>query len=59
MATAKVAMAPMKVAQIAKGGADFEIIDREIPAPGPGQVRIKVQACGVCQIGRASCRERV
>jgi len=38
----------MKVAQITKPGADFEIVDREIPVPGSGQVRIKVQACGVC-----------
>src|SRR6476660_901106 len=38
----------MKVAQIPKAGADFEIIEREIPKPGPGHVRIKVQACGVC-----------
>jgi len=48
MATTRVAVAPMKVAQIPKAGADFEIVDREIPQPGPGQVRIKVQACGVC-----------
>ena len=41
-------MATMKVAQIPKGGADFEIVEREIPEPGLGQVRIKVQACGVC-----------
>jgi len=41
-------MAKMKVAQIAKAGADLEIVDREIPQPGPGQVRIRVQACGVC-----------
>jgi len=38
----------MKAAQISKAGADFEIVEREIPAPGPGQVRIKVQACGLC-----------
>jgi len=38
----------MKVAQIPKPGADFEIVEREIPKPGVGQVRIKVQACGVC-----------
>ena len=44
MATAKVAIAPMKVAQIPKGGADFQIVEREIPTPGAGQVRIKVQA---------------
>ena len=38
----------MKAAVIAKPGANFEIVEREIPKPGPGQVRIKVQACGVC-----------
>ena len=38
----------MKVAQVPKPGADFEIVEREIPEPGAGQVRIKVQACGVC-----------
>ena len=48
MATTKVGVAPMKAAQIAKRGGDFEIVEREIPQPGPGQVRIKVQACGVC-----------
>jgi D-arabinose 1-dehydrogenase-like Zn-dependent alcohol dehydrogenase len=38
----------MKAAQIPKAGADFEIVEREIPKPGAGQVRIKVRACGVC-----------
>jgi D-arabinose 1-dehydrogenase-like Zn-dependent alcohol dehydrogenase len=38
----------MKVAQVPKPGADFEIVEREIPKPGPRQVRIRVQACGVC-----------
>jgi D-arabinose 1-dehydrogenase-like Zn-dependent alcohol dehydrogenase len=38
----------MKVAQIPKAGADFQIVEREIPNPSAGQVRIKVQACGVC-----------
>jgi D-arabinose 1-dehydrogenase-like Zn-dependent alcohol dehydrogenase len=38
----------MKVMQLPKPGADFEFVEREIPAPGPGQVRIRVQACGVC-----------
>jgi D-arabinose 1-dehydrogenase-like Zn-dependent alcohol dehydrogenase len=38
----------MKVAQISKPGAGFEVVEREIPEPGAGQVRIKVQACGVC-----------
>jgi len=48
MATTKVGIAPMKVAQISKPGGDFEIVEREIPNPGAGEVRIKVQACGVC-----------
>jgi len=38
----------MKVAQISKPGGDFEIVERDIPEPDAGQVRIKVQACGVC-----------
>jgi D-arabinose 1-dehydrogenase-like Zn-dependent alcohol dehydrogenase len=41
-------MPKMKAVQVPKAGADFEIVEREIPQPGPGQVRIKVQACGVC-----------
>jgi D-arabinose 1-dehydrogenase-like Zn-dependent alcohol dehydrogenase len=41
-------MAKMKVAQVPKAGGEFEIVEREIPQPGAGQVRIKVQACGVC-----------
>jgi len=48
MATSKVAIAPMKAAQIPKAGADFQIVEREIPKPGAGQVLIKVQACGIC-----------
>ena len=41
-------MAKMKVAQVPKAGADFEIVERDIPQPGTGEVRIRVQACGVC-----------
>src|SRR5215207_5393754 len=48
MATTKFAVAPMKVAQVPAPGADFQIVEREIPDPGAGHVRIKVQACGVC-----------
>jgi D-arabinose 1-dehydrogenase-like Zn-dependent alcohol dehydrogenase len=36
------------VRRISGGGAGLEIVERAIPEPGPGQVRIKVQACGVC-----------
>jgi D-arabinose 1-dehydrogenase-like Zn-dependent alcohol dehydrogenase len=38
----------MKAVQVPSPGADFEIVEREIPEPGVGQVRIRVQACGVC-----------
>jgi D-arabinose 1-dehydrogenase-like Zn-dependent alcohol dehydrogenase len=41
-------MAKMKAVQVPKPGADFEIVEREIPQPGTGQVRIRVQACGIC-----------
>jgi D-arabinose 1-dehydrogenase-like Zn-dependent alcohol dehydrogenase len=41
-------MTQMKVAQVPKPGADFQIVEREIPEPGAGHIRIKVQACGVC-----------
>ena len=48
MATTHVEVGLMKVAQIPKPGRDFQIVEREIPEPEAGQVRIKVQACGVC-----------
>ena len=38
----------MKAAQISKAGGDFELIQRGVPEPGPGQVRVKVEACGIC-----------
>ena len=41
-------MPTMKAVQVSKAGAPFELVDRDIPEPGPGQVRIKVEACGVC-----------
>jgi D-arabinose 1-dehydrogenase-like Zn-dependent alcohol dehydrogenase len=48
MATTEGAVAPMKVAQVPAPGAEFQIVEREIPDPDAGHVRIKVQACGVC-----------
>jgi propanol-preferring alcohol dehydrogenase len=38
----------MKAAQISEAGSEFEIVEREIPIPGPNQVRVKVEACGIC-----------
>lgn len=41
-------MARMKAVQISKPGGNFEIIERNVPEPGRGEVRIKVEACGIC-----------
>src|SRR6202789_1060650 len=41
-------MAQMRAVQVVHAGGPFEIVERAIPEPGPGMVRIKVQACGVC-----------
>jgi len=38
----------MKAAQVTTAGGDFEIVDREIPTPSSGQVRVRVEACGIC-----------
>jgi D-arabinose 1-dehydrogenase-like Zn-dependent alcohol dehydrogenase len=38
----------MKAVQISKAGGNFEVVERPIPEPGRGQVRIKVEACGIC-----------
>ena len=38
----------MKAAQISKAGGDFELVERDIPQPGPRQVRVKIEACGIC-----------
>ncbi len=49
MATKAASGGTMKAAQISKAGGDFELVDRDIPEPGPGQVRVKVEACGICR----------
>jgi D-arabinose 1-dehydrogenase-like Zn-dependent alcohol dehydrogenase len=38
----------MKALQISKPGGNFELVERPIPQPARGEVRIKVEACGVC-----------
>jgi D-arabinose 1-dehydrogenase-like Zn-dependent alcohol dehydrogenase len=38
----------MTAAQISKAGGDWELVERDIPEPNPGQVRVKVEACGIC-----------
>ena len=49
MATSRATVVPMKMtqmraAQVPKPGADFEIVERAVPEPGAGHVRIKVEA---------------
>jgi alcohol dehydrogenase len=41
-------MPKMRAVQVPRVGGPLEIVERDIPDPGPGYVRIKVQACGVC-----------
>jgi D-arabinose 1-dehydrogenase-like Zn-dependent alcohol dehydrogenase len=41
-------MATMRVVQVSRPNGPFEIVERQIPEPGAGSVRIKVQACGIC-----------
>jgi D-arabinose 1-dehydrogenase-like Zn-dependent alcohol dehydrogenase len=38
----------MQAAQISKPGGEWELVERVIPEPGTGQVRVKVEACGIC-----------
>src|SRR6185295_18998861 len=38
----------MKAAQISKAGGEWELVEREVPEPAAGQVRVKVDACGIC-----------
>jgi D-arabinose 1-dehydrogenase-like Zn-dependent alcohol dehydrogenase len=41
-------MATMRAMQIAEKGGRFELVEREVPTPGPGEALVRVHACGVC-----------
>src|SRR5260221_4790042 len=41
-------MPKMKAVQVSKPGGNFEVVERNIPEPARNQVRIKVEACGIC-----------
>jgi D-arabinose 1-dehydrogenase-like Zn-dependent alcohol dehydrogenase len=41
-------MPKMRVVQVPYAGGPFEIVERDIPEPDSGMVRVKVQACGIC-----------
>ena len=52
-------MATMKAVQVSKANGPFEVVEREIPDPGPGQVRIKNHACGLNRDNPTRCDEGV
>src|SRR5271155_1769391 len=41
-------MAKMRAVQAPRAGGPLELVERDIPEPGAGAVRIKVEACGIC-----------
>jgi alcohol dehydrogenase/propanol-preferring alcohol dehydrogenase len=41
-------MATMRAVQFSERGGDLELVEREVPTPGRGEVLVRVHACGVC-----------
>jgi D-arabinose 1-dehydrogenase-like Zn-dependent alcohol dehydrogenase len=41
-------MKKMRVAQVPRAGGAFELVERDVPEPGAGQARVRVEACGIC-----------
>ena len=41
-------MAKMRAVQVTRPKGPLEIVEREIPDPGAGWVRVKIEACGIC-----------
>ncbi len=41
-------MPKMRAVQVAHPNGPLELVERDIPEPGPGAVRIRVEACGIC-----------
>jgi D-arabinose 1-dehydrogenase-like Zn-dependent alcohol dehydrogenase len=41
-------MPSMRVARVSRAQGPLELVEQPIPQPGPGSVRIKVEACGIC-----------
>jgi D-arabinose 1-dehydrogenase-like Zn-dependent alcohol dehydrogenase len=41
-------MAIMRAVQVSEAGGPFELVEREVPAPGRGEALVRVQACGIC-----------
>jgi len=38
----------MRAVQVSKPGGVFELVERELPEPAPNQIRVQVEACGIC-----------
>src|SRR5688572_29197333 len=38
----------MRAIQVPEARGDFELVEREVPQPGPGEVLVRVHACGIC-----------
>lgn len=41
-------MAKTRVLQVGRPKGSFELVERQVPEPGPGDVRVAVEACGIC-----------
>jgi len=41
-------MPKMRVAEVTSGGGPFRVTERDVPEPGPREVRVRVEACGIC-----------
>ncbi len=41
-------MPKMRAVQVSRAGGPLELVEREIPAPGPATVRVRVEANGIC-----------
>ena len=41
-------MPKMKAMQVSKAGGPYELVERDVPEPEPGEIRVKVEACGIC-----------
>mgnify|MGYP000185011504 FL=1 len=38
----------MRAAVVPEAGEGFEVVERAVPEPAPGEVRVAVEACGIC-----------
>jgi 2-desacetyl-2-hydroxyethyl bacteriochlorophyllide A dehydrogenase len=41
-------MSKIRVVQVSKAGGALELVERDVPQPGRGEVRLRVEACGIC-----------